>query len=176
MFCDGKGKNRDISFLGKDWLRKPESRSRDWFALSPWCWLTSARGTKLSQSSEPGGSEPPFWPRKCPGRLQKIQGQTDKNLWAKWKSVFRANNWPFKLRFGLWSAVELTVYSFFSAVYLQLGKIMKDTKKGTFLVKTARTTRFDLALGLHACVHMCTYIGGYIPSSDFLPVINFTWD
>lgn len=34
MFCDGKGKNRDISFLGKVWLSKPEGRSRDWFALS----------------------------------------------------------------------------------------------------------------------------------------------
>lgn len=62
VFEMGKGKKRDASFLVKVWLRKPERGGNNTgqlhiitLTLPPFC-----SRSKLSQSSEPGGSESPL--------------------------------------------------------------------------------------------------------------------
>ena len=89
---------------------------------APWC-----RESKLVQSSQSSNSEAFIWSRNPPARLEEAQGQRDKNLKAKQKSLINANSLPFMA--SVWSLVDsqINYSSFPSTVNLQLGIRMKGS-------------------------------------------------
>ena len=79
------------------------------------------------QSSQSSNSEAFIWPRNPLARLEEAQGQRDKNLKAKQKSLINANSLPFMASVWLLVNSQINYSSFPSTVNLQLGIRMKGS-------------------------------------------------
>lgn len=103
----------------QDLSEKPEGKAKNSLVITVMPVPVSGE-SKLLQSFKSSYSEALIWPRKPWARLQKAQGQIDKNLKAKQKSLINANNLPFTASVWLLVDSQINYSSFPSTANLQL--------------------------------------------------------